>query len=360
MNNRLRTARDGAAYDPHMAQSTTIEHHLGLRAGDWVEVRSAEEILSTLDENASLDALPFMPEMLQFCGKPFRVAATAHKTCDTIQDWKAIRSMKNAVHLANVRCDGAAHGGCQATCLLFWKEAWLKRIDPPSSEWLAAQEPKPEPRPIDLTKLERATRRARKEEGAPEDIYRCQATEHFRATTEMRWFDPRHYIRDLTSGNVPFRRWVWALALAAYNNVMRTIGLRPWPQVRGTAGDKTPSVRKNIKVGELVRVKSREEIMPTLDRQRKNRGMIFDEEMLPFCGKTFRVQKRVERIIQEGTGRMMHLSNPCLILENVWCGGLLSRYRLMCQRGITPYWREIWLDRVDENGRVIPEPGMPA
>src|SRR5438105_7089844 len=100
---------------------------LGLRAGDWVEVRSAAEILATLDKRGRLDALPFMPEMLQYCGKRFRVIKTAHKTCDTIGTYKG-RSMVNAVHLEGLRCDGEAHGGCQARCLLFWKEQWLKPV----------------------------------------------------------------------------------------------------------------------------------------------------------------------------------------------------------------------------------------
>ena len=32
-----------------------------LRAGDWVEVRSKEEILRSLDSNGRLDNMPFMP-----------------------------------------------------------------------------------------------------------------------------------------------------------------------------------------------------------------------------------------------------------------------------------------------------------
>jgi hypothetical protein len=57
---------------------------LRLRVGDVVEVRSEGEILATLDENGELDAMPFMPEMLQFCGRRFRVDKVAVKTCDTI------------------------------------------------------------------------------------------------------------------------------------------------------------------------------------------------------------------------------------------------------------------------------------
>src|ERR1700691_2433477 len=97
-----------------------------LKAGEWVEVRSKEEILRTLDRSAQLDGLPFMPEMFAFCGKRVRVYKRAHKTCDTINDYKG-RKMQDAVHLEGSRCDGQAHGGCQAACLVFWKEAWLKR-----------------------------------------------------------------------------------------------------------------------------------------------------------------------------------------------------------------------------------------
>jgi hypothetical protein len=42
-----------------------------LRAGDWVEVRSREEILRSLDENGRLEGLPFMPQMFQYRGQRF-------------------------------------------------------------------------------------------------------------------------------------------------------------------------------------------------------------------------------------------------------------------------------------------------
>src|SRR5688572_19632351 len=101
---------------------------LDLRIGELVEVRSEREILATLDERGRLEALPFMPEMLQFAGKRFRVSKRAIKACDTIGNTGMYR-MEHAVHLEGTRCDGQAHGGCQAACLLYWKEAWLKRAD---------------------------------------------------------------------------------------------------------------------------------------------------------------------------------------------------------------------------------------
>ena len=63
----------------------TINTRLNLRVGEVVEVRNEAEILSTLDRDGRLDGLPFMPEMLQFCGQRFRVYKSAHKTCDKIQ-----------------------------------------------------------------------------------------------------------------------------------------------------------------------------------------------------------------------------------------------------------------------------------
>src|SRR5262245_28707372 len=96
------------------------------RTGDLVEVRSKEGILATLDQHGFGDGLPFMPDILQYCGRRFRVRAVAHKTCDTArQTWKG-RRLPATVHLVGLHCDGLAHGGCQAECTLFWKDAWLK------------------------------------------------------------------------------------------------------------------------------------------------------------------------------------------------------------------------------------------
>ena len=54
---------------------------LNLRAGDLVEVLGVDEILATLDDRGRYEGLPFMPEMLQFCGRRLRVASRADKTC---------------------------------------------------------------------------------------------------------------------------------------------------------------------------------------------------------------------------------------------------------------------------------------
>jgi hypothetical protein len=321
----------------------------GLRAGDWVEVRSAEEILATLDSDGCLDALPFMPEMLQFCGRRFQVFKSAHKTCDTIEDWQRIRRMRNAVHLEGLRCGGEAHGGCQAGCLLFWKEAWLTRVPGPESNGdpaRALSNPRPPvgsggPR-CDLKALGRATRMVAAAEASTEERYRCQATELVRATAPGRWWDPRQYLKDIASRNVRLRDFVRHGLFAAFNS------LRQYPYIRGRAGEKTPSGEAlNLQPGEWVRVRSKEEILHTLNRKLRHRGLSFDVEMLPFCGRTFRILRRVERFVDDRTGQMKAPRNTCLILEDVACSGCLSRNRMFCPRSIYPYWHEVWLERVD-------------
>jgi hypothetical protein len=326
---------------------------LDLRAGDWVEVRSVEEIPATLDDLGSLDALPFMPEMLQYCGRRFRVFKSAHKTCDTIATYKN-RRMNNAVHLEGLRCDGAAHGGCQAACLLFWKEAWLKPVHGPESTGVRAEEALTKVDGLsgkashcDLGTLTRAVRVKAGTPESPEELYRCQATELVRATTPLKWWDPRQYLRDLLSRNVGLWDFLRYGALGTLKAGMRLYWrLGDYWEIRGSAGDKTPAANLNLRPGELVQVRPKKEILGTLNVEAKNRGLSFDVEMMPYCGRTFRVLSRVEKIINDKTGKMIHLPNGCIILDGVMCSGCLSRRRMFCPRAIYPYWREIWLKRV--------------
>jgi hypothetical protein len=324
-----------------------------LRAGDWVEVRSPRDILATLDDQGRLDGLPFMAEMLQYCGKTFRIYKSAHKTCDTIEQYKG-RSMKNALHLEGLRCDGEAHGGCQAACLLFWKDAWLKPVHGPKPMTNSAETPseishlnRGDRSPCGLDVLACAKLPAATEGESTEKRYRCQATDLLHATVPLKWWDPRQYVKDLTSRNVQLHDFVRYVAIALFNVVTRLHWrLRRYPYVIGLAGKETPTEVLNLQAGELVQVRSKDEIMCTLNDRKRNRGLLFDVEMVPYCGGTYRVLRRVERIINEKTGQMIHLPNVCIILEGVTCSGCLSTNRLFCPRSLYPYWHEIWLKRL--------------
>jgi hypothetical protein len=331
---------------------------LNLRVGDWVQVKSADEILETLDHNGCLDGLPFMPEMLQYCGKQFRVYKSAHKTCNTIGDY-AIRTMDDAVHLEELRCDGHAHAGCQAGCLLFWKEQWLEHADGPTLHKLSSNRTSRGSHgnavassSISVEGLFEATRIA-PANGETEERYRCQATDLLKATRGVRRRDrwsPLFYLKDLTAGNVSLRDFAWFGLIAVFNSFTRRwFGVR-YPRLCGKAGAQTPTLVLNLRPGELVQVRSKDEIMSTVNADHRNRGLLFDAEMLRFCeAGSYRVLRKVEKIIDEKTGRLIRLPNPNIILDGVTCSGTLSSSRMFCPRSIYPYWREIWLKRVEES-----------
>jgi hypothetical protein len=253
--------------------------------------------------------------------------------------------MPRTVHLEGLRCNGEAHGGCQAGCLFFWKEAWLKRVrDGRKSPRATASQPPAGDTACDLQTLSRCTQAEPQDSAAR---YLCQATELLDATTPVRWFYPGPYVRDLLSGNVGPLTFAYFVGMAGLNILIRRVTRRPeYPYLPGLAPGKTPTERLNLQPGELVRVRPRDEIMRTLDAKRRNRGLYFDVEMEPYCGKTYRVQSRVQRVIDERTGRMISIASDCLILEGVACGGCRSVRRLFCPRGLYPFWREIWLRRV--------------
>jgi len=339
--------------------STHSSPVLNLKAGDWVEVRSRDEILQTLDAQGRLENLPFMTEMLQYCGQRLRVFKRADKTCDYIQGW-SIRRMKDAVHLEGVRCDGAGHGGCQAGCLIFWKEAWLKRSQPSvvSAESLL-QVPAAATGVAGLCTVESilAASRATSPEG--DTVYSCQGTDVPKFTTYMRRSDPRQYIRDIRSGNLASglagdsraqkaldvilgaTRVLRAVIISVFNQVQERRHGIPYPFIEGTA-TKTSVEVLNLQPGELVQVRSKEEIMATLDKSQRNRGLWFDSEMLPYCGGIYRVLRRVHTIIEEKSGKLITMKNPCIVLEGVVCQ---SDFHRLCPRAIYPYWRESWLKR---------------
>jgi hypothetical protein len=319
-----------------------VDRHM--KRGDLVEVRPAGEILATLDGRDSLQGVPFMPEMLLYVGRRFRVSHRVEKICDTAGGSYLSRRMHGTVMLEDLRCDGSAHGGCQAGCRLYWKEEWLR----PTEDTTRPASESDETALAQLkARANAGTRTIRELEGTPTETYRCQATEALAASEPLNRFDPRQYIRELATRNVPPGRLL-RVGLRAFSvNIQRRLGRLGYLPLPRNGAPAVNRERIGLRPGDLVQVRSPEEIAATLDEKGMTRGLWFDWEMLPYCGGTYRVRDRVERFIDDRTGELIEISSDCVVLDGVVCTGEHSSNRWLCPRAIYPYWREAWLRRVD-------------
>jgi hypothetical protein len=308
-----------------------------VRAGDRVELRAPAEILATLDDQACLEGVPFMPEMLGFFGRVFTVAAQVERACDTV-NYSGVLRLRETVILDDLRCDGTGHAGCGAQCRLYWKEAWLR---PASSE-----ETGNDPLTGDaFARLQRlAVGSVHGADSTPEaPTFRCQATELIRAGQQVGWY---RFARELTGGNVGLWRFARVTAGIVFQEIGRRLGLRknaPFRPRQLKGQNFVAPAPRGLKPGQLVQVRSKREIAETLGNTGRNRGLWFDREMVPYCGRTARVKAKVDRFIDEGSGRMIELASDCYILDGFVCNSYKSVNRWFCPRAIYPWWRESWL-----------------
>jgi hypothetical protein len=342
-----------------------------LCAGDWVEILSKEEIFRTLDRDGRLEGLPFMPQMFRYCGQRFQVYKRAHKTCDTVSGHYVGRHLSNAVHL-DLRCNGQAYGGCQAACLIFWKEAWLKPVDGQEHSRFPATANQ-SAKTVAAGCTEAHVWRATKHGVLGAQTYSCQATELLNFTEPLKWWDARQYVETYRSGNASLGEMLRGFAYLVYyygtlsnlrgiigrpgrwlyDRIQMLYGGVPFPGREGqiAIGQPTPTCDLGLKPGDLVRVKPYQAILATLDARNSNRGLSFDAELVPYCGKVYRVKACIEKFVDEKTGRMRHLRTPAVTLEGVYCKSRYCGQRMFCPRSIYSWWREIWLERVAEAPR---------
>jgi len=98
----------------------------------------------------------------------------------------------------------------------------------------------------------------------------------------------------------------------------------------------------NLQPGDWIEVRSLKEIFTTLNTQGKLKGLRFTPEMTQFCGRRFKVYKRLNRIILEARGELREIKTPTVLLEDVFCDG---KAHGGCDRACFCFWREAWLKR---------------
>jgi len=317
-----RHARKAHRHTSHPARPDTA-CPAAFAAGRMVHVRSALEILATLDADGTLDGLPFMPEMVAHIGKSLRIRARASRAC---VEGEGLRGMADTVFLEEARCDGAAHDDCQRGCDTFWKTAWLT-IEPEI------------PQPYDLaeqtareTLLALATRR--------DESYHCQSTALKTASLPLGRIHAVRLLDELRQGDLSLMSLSGVVARAGINRLRRLFGLPEMGRIVGKAGPKTRGAL-NLKSGDWVRVRDIPAIRATLGPDSSNLGLSFEPEMTRAVGQVFQVDRVISRIIHEVDGQMVTLSNT-VTLRGLHCAGHCTK---ACPRANPLFWREAWLER---------------
>lgn len=305
-----------------------------LKTGDLAEVKSIDEIFLTLDSNGTLDNLPFMPEMIKYCGRTFRISK---KVIQAVIDSAGIsgysesyvRSFKNddVVILENLRCSGEVHDGCKRGCTIFWKEVWLKKVDYNTTF----------SKTINGNNVSNYRLKTMTENGK----YFCQSTQFRYATNDLTYLQRiKNLGRNLQFGNYSLIRLFLALNIWFYWK-LRTKLFGEYP--RGNKKNTSYS-KLDLNEGEIVEVKQLAEIIETLDERGRNKGLHFTPDQRKYCGQKFIVKARADKLISEGSGEMRQIPST-VTLENVFCDSAYYAFG-GCPRSDFLYWREAWLRRV--------------
>ena len=336
-----------------------------LKIGTIIQVKSESEIFAALDEHGTLDGLPFIFEMREFCGKTYKVL----KVLNRIHiDGLCRRSIHDTVILDGVRCNGKAHGGCGRLCYLLFKSAWLNVLE---KDNLGSNISQTSEGIIDEPPFWK------------DHAQLCQGNsiQLVKATKDLSASNIRQYINDIKTGlwrprDVASillfrlnRKWdsrqpIWALGLGnrSFKDLAQMAFIVLWQTARWhldrawrtalqdaksrpVVKPQNPSTLPlNLRPGEMVEVKSREEILATLDSRERNKGLAFTGSMVKDCGKKFRVLSKICGVIDERTGKQVKVIKDTVLLEGSICNGISWGG---CPRECCWFWREAWLKRLE-------------
>jgi hypothetical protein len=117
------------------SSETTPAEGLNLQPGEWVEVKSMQSIIETLNERGDNRGLHFSDDMRLWCGRRCRVKGRLDKII--VDGTGQMRQLRNTVLLEGSTCGCSYMGSCMGSCmggcargeLTYWREIWLRRSD---------------------------------------------------------------------------------------------------------------------------------------------------------------------------------------------------------------------------------------
>src|SRR5438552_14608331 len=195
----------------------------------------------------------------------------------------------DVVLLDGLRCSGAEHDGCQKACMIFWREAWLSKVEDTVSSQETRRDPQSTLSHIDSDGREKL--RARLKTLSGPKTYFCQASELLNATNELsRWERFGKSFSEVHAGNCSSLEMAQRIGIWVFWRIRRVfLGA----YARGT-NKSTAAGGINLQPGAWVEVEPMESITETLNESAHNRGLYFTPAMRVLCGEQHRVEKKVD------------------------------------------------------------------
>jgi hypothetical protein len=103
--------------------------------------------------------------------------------------------------------------------------------------------------------------------------------------------------------------------------------------------------KRKFRPGDRVFVRPPEEILSTLDADGTLNGIPFMPEMLPSCGKQYRVLRLVDKTCVDGDPIRHFPGNDVVVLDSPRCDGSAHDG---CMRGCRIFWKEAWLQSAND------------
>jgi hypothetical protein len=113
---------------------TPVEH-LGLKVGEWVEVKKPAEIMPTLTVTGFNRGMRYDMEMLKYSGKRYKVQMVVDRIINE-QTGKMMPMKTPCLQLEDVYCRATCTPmrlGCPRAMNTYWREIWLRRVPSPAS-----------------------------------------------------------------------------------------------------------------------------------------------------------------------------------------------------------------------------------
>src|SRR5439155_7829027 len=146
------------------------------------------------------------------------------------------------------------------------------------------------------------------------------------------------------------------------NRSLPSKALRSRKSCGNESQSKGMNAKRKLSAGDWVKVRSKKEILKTLDAKGQLDGMAFMPEMFRYCGQTFQVYKRAHKTCDYSTPypfRTRRLEDTVHL--NTRCDGQAHGD---CHAGCLLYWKIQWLETANSGGEQLvslnPSLGSPA